>query len=598
VTVNAISTNPTSATASTYTICNGGSTTLTLNGGGGGVGAVIHWYSGSCGGTAVGTGNNLAVSPTATITYYGRWEDACGNNTTCQSLTITVNSTTGGIGVANNDAVIYISSGTTFYISGTGGNYWNYSGCSNNASINNAGTLKLDGNWSNSASNNVFIADAGTTILNGGAQSIGGTTQTDFFNLTLSGTAGSTKTMAVNTQVGGSSIVTGTLALGDHPLNLGGYTLIISNPSITTAYTRSAGGYVYINSYPDKNFTNKIQWNIGSTTGAHIFPFGRDASNNWIPFTFTLNSGTIGNVTVSTYSAKTNGSLADRPTVVPNLDYCFPCTDNSGYVAKRYWLISPSGSGNADVTYTYVASDEEAVSGSGPYWAQRFNTGTTKWDNPGYGTGSAGTVTATGITNFSPWALARKSSPLPVELLNFDANCDGNKVDLNWSTASETNNDYFSVSKSKDLTNWYNVGTVDGSGTANTLHLYDLTDNAPFLGKSYYTLKQVDFDGNSETFDPVSTECIDVSENSFEIINVIPNETHDELTITFNVPDDGKSDIYIIDYLGQGLINKRNNSTKGLNVATVSLRHPLATGIYMVTIEHNYKIFTQKIFIH
>ena len=90
VTINTLSTNPTSATASSTTICVSGSRTLTLNGGSAGSGAVIKWYSASCGGTLVGTGNGLSVSPTETTTYYGRYEGTC-NTTTCSSVTITVN---------------------------------------------------------------------------------------------------------------------------------------------------------------------------------------------------------------------------------------------------------------------------------------------------------------------------------------------------------------------------------------------------------------------------------------------------------------------------------------------------------------------------
>src|ERR1019366_7223199 len=66
VTVNQKSADPTSASAGASTICNGGSTTLTLNGGGGETGETIQWYTGSCvGGTAAGSGNGLSVSPTA-----------------------------------------------------------------------------------------------------------------------------------------------------------------------------------------------------------------------------------------------------------------------------------------------------------------------------------------------------------------------------------------------------------------------------------------------------------------------------------------------------------------------------------------------------
>ena len=92
VTVNAMSANPTSASASVNPLCTGGSTVLTLTGGGGGTGETITWYTGSCGGTLAGTGNSLSVSPTTTTTYYGRYEDGapCSYNSACVQVTVTV----------------------------------------------------------------------------------------------------------------------------------------------------------------------------------------------------------------------------------------------------------------------------------------------------------------------------------------------------------------------------------------------------------------------------------------------------------------------------------------------------------------------------
>ncbi|MDX9906984.1 MAG: hypothetical protein RBS55_10395 [Bacteroidales bacterium] len=92
VTVIQQSGDPASAAATPATICNGQSATLTLTGGGGGAGTVIRWYTGSCGGTLVGTGNNLVVSPIVTTTYYGRYEDQppCGNSA-CAQVTDTGN---------------------------------------------------------------------------------------------------------------------------------------------------------------------------------------------------------------------------------------------------------------------------------------------------------------------------------------------------------------------------------------------------------------------------------------------------------------------------------------------------------------------------
>ena len=91
VTVNNLSANPTSATASPVKICKGSSDTLTVVGGSLGTGASWKWYSTNCGTTLAGTGSSITVAPTTTKTYYVRAEGTC-NNTTCASVTVTVSS--------------------------------------------------------------------------------------------------------------------------------------------------------------------------------------------------------------------------------------------------------------------------------------------------------------------------------------------------------------------------------------------------------------------------------------------------------------------------------------------------------------------------
>ena len=107
VDVNTQVSNPTSATAGVSTICNGGSTTVTLNGGGAGTGGSVKWYTSSCGSGLVGTGNPLTVSPTSTTTYWGRYEDPapCSDVSTCASVTVTVNAMPATPGAGNNGPV-------------------------------------------------------------------------------------------------------------------------------------------------------------------------------------------------------------------------------------------------------------------------------------------------------------------------------------------------------------------------------------------------------------------------------------------------------------------------------------------------------------
>ena len=93
VTVNSKSTDPDSASATESTICLGNSIALSLNGGGGGTGEVIKWYTDSQATSLVGTGNNLEVTPDETTTYYGRFEDPkdCYQPSAFASVEVTVN---------------------------------------------------------------------------------------------------------------------------------------------------------------------------------------------------------------------------------------------------------------------------------------------------------------------------------------------------------------------------------------------------------------------------------------------------------------------------------------------------------------------------
>jgi len=89
------------------------------------------------------------------------------------------------------------------------------------------------------------------------------------------------------------------------------------------------------------------------------------------------------------------------------------------------------------------------------------------------------------------------SIPLPVELLTFEALALEHSVQIRWSTASELNNDYFSVQRSTDAEQWTEVVRRAGAGTSELAKFYTAEDYQPLDGRSYYRLKQVDFDGMS-----------------------------------------------------------------------------------------------------
>jgi hypothetical protein len=90
ITVNGLSVAPTAATSSVTANCGPTTTTLTVQGGALGTGAIWRWYTGSCGGTLVGTGASITVPVNTTTTYFVRAEGTC-NTTTCASVTVVIN---------------------------------------------------------------------------------------------------------------------------------------------------------------------------------------------------------------------------------------------------------------------------------------------------------------------------------------------------------------------------------------------------------------------------------------------------------------------------------------------------------------------------
>jgi hypothetical protein len=140
----------------------------------------------------------------------------------------------------------------------------------------------------------------------------------------------------------------------------------------------------------------------------------------------------------------------------------------------------------------------------------------------------------------------------PVRLLYFKVVKDGSEVDINWQTASEINNDYFTVEKSINGIDFTPVATVDGAGNSQSTLNYQTTDYAPYNGISYYRLKQTDFDG-TVSYSKIIAVNIEGDEN----INIYPNPG----TGIFNIQGFGKeSEITVHNPLGQTILIKRTFS--------------------------------------
>jgi len=120
---------------------------------------------------------------------------------------------------------------------------------------------------------------------------------------------------------------------------------------------------------------------------------------------------------------------------------------------------------------------------------------------------------------------------LPIELEIFEGNNINGVNKLYWVTATEINNDYFTIERSRDGEFWKEIGTVEGGGNTNTPSMYELYDNTYIDGINYYRLTQTDFDGKSETFNIISINTgSEVVWQKFKIINLLGQEVSLEYT--------------------------------------------------------------------
>jgi hypothetical protein len=97
-------------------------------------------------------------------------------------------------------------------------------------------------------------------------------------------------------------------------------------------------------------------------------------------------------------------------------------------------------------------------------------------------------------------------SVLPIELISFDCEWNGGNVDLSWVSASEINNSHYLIEYSNDGYLWKTIYKIDGAGNSTQIIEYKVTHYDPPYGHNYYRLTQVDYDGNTESFNVVSCE--------------------------------------------------------------------------------------------
>lgn len=340
----------------------------------------------------------------------------------------------------------------------------------------------------------------------------------------------------------------------------------------------------------------------------------------------------------STVTAVSNASHIDGPIDKTGNDaFTFPVGDNGFYrpiamsnpasgsaeFRAQYNDIDPSAAGyndtQMDATLTYISDCEywtldrlstsnnvsvslsyDTYSGSCSGVNDPATVSVARWDGSkwrDHGNDGSATpgwiVSSSAVTSFSPFALSTDNyptNPLPIELLLFQATAiDNNLVQLDWQTASEINNDYFTLERSSDGIEFLPIENIDGAGNSTQVISYMTNDRNPLKGVSYYRLKQTDFNGD---FTYSNIAAVEISEGSGMGVIVFPNpvSTSEEgLTILFDEAKERK--IEIINQIGQTIDLPTLTSDIQLNLSTASL----SKGVYFLKIMDDSETHTERI---
>ncbi len=201
-------------------------------------------------------------------------------------------------------------------------------------------------------------------------------------------------------------------------------------------------------------------------------------------------------------------------------------------------------------------------------------------------TNSAGGIRM-GLDNLSITSIV----PLHIDLLEFNTQNQNDAVRTFWSTATEINNDYFTIMRSKDGLSFEQIGTVNGAGNSNSVLNYVFYDAYPYNGISYYQLKQTDFNSISSLSDIVSVYRDDLS-----IINIYPNPAGNLIQVVLGYELNTVITVNIYNSVGQKILFSNYQINKGISTINIDVSS-LAGGVYSIKIITPFEEYVQQEFI-
>jgi hypothetical protein len=245
----------------------------------------------------------------------------------------------------------------------------------------------------------------------------------------------------------------------------------------------------------------------------------------------------------------------------------------------RYYDIVPSNNTALDATLRLYYLDAELNGLDENALMIWVKPGAQPWKDIGEDSRDivANFVEQTGIAAFDSFTLTTASAPLPILFSGFEAQCQGNSVVLNWSTAQEENSHYFSVERSSDAGPWAVLGTVPAAGNSSVETAYSFVDDSP-TGNDYYRIGEYDLDGKAQFTKVLRTDC-----SSPEAFRIWPNPVSDRLYINMSAAAGEEATIKLFD--GKGALVKLQQASlqRGNNLLSIDVKG-LAAGLYYAAV--------------
>lgn len=387
---------------------------------------------------------------------------------------------------------------------------------------------------------------------------------------------------------------------------------VLNNPPVTPIKISGVSdGIIMEDEY------NLVQLNLGISTNSVTVPYMSNFLEQ-ITLTLTPTSAGIGNGNIR-FSGKVApvrltgfDNLIYKPSDVTNMGSAGNSTNNSNMAIDRFWIIDANGyttKPGVNLNFTYIDAEWLTNSGNtiteGNLRAQRFNNTPTVQDWEGYiGFLPAGTINTTNNTvtnvNVNPadfyrsWTLNDLTKVLPIELLSFEANCENGHTTLNWCTATEKNNNYFTIYSSSDGYSFEPIAIINGAGNSLQKKCYTYKDiNSKNTKTIYYKLSQTDFNYTTQSINTIAINDCNKTDNSI----IITNNLSHELFVYANSITDSNDEIKIVNTNGQLVFHNEILTKNGFNKFYFNLNH-LTAGVYYVSIfRNNDKLSSQKIII-